>query len=247
MGGGITGSGRKQGRRRALLEAGGGYLLILVVLWTPRPWQRIVYWLPVVWIAVASWLSFSSAAAWGLRTANFFRSLWIAGVAAVLCGITVAVALHLHTLHAPPGVLAFTKSYIGYALWAFVQQFLMMDFFLQRALRLLPRPAHAVLVTAGIFTLAHLPNPVLTPLTLLWGLIGCWHFLRYRNLYPLALAHAMLGITIAVAVPGHITHSMRVGLGYLAYRQPRGPHRSHTDHIESTHAWVTAEAATRRS
>ncbi len=241
-----TGIGKGHTRRRALVEAAAGYLLILVVLWAPRPWQRFLYWLPVIWIAVASWLSFRSAAAWGLRSVNLFRSLWIAGVAAFLSAVTLAVAWRLHTLHAPPSVIAFARSYIGYAIWAFVQQFLMMDFFLQRALRLLPRPGHAVLATAAIFTLAHLPNPVLTPLTLLWGLIGCWHFLRYRNLYPLALAHAMLGITIAVAVPGYITHNMRVGLGYRAYR-PREHHRSHTDHMASTDAWVMADAAIRRS
>ncbi len=125
------------------------------------------------------------------------------------------------------------RTYIGYAIWAFVQQFLMMDFFLLRMLRVLRRPAYAVLATAGIFTLAHLPNPVLTPLTLLWGLIGCWHFLRYRNLYPLALAHAILGITLAVTLPGYITHNMRVGLGYLVYRRPVATHRKHTGHMAS--------------
>ena len=232
--------------RRALLEVCGGYLLILAVLWAPRPWQRFLYWLPVIWIALASWLSFESAAAFGLRVVNIFRSLWIAAVAAVLSVVTVVVAAHLHTLRAPPSVASFTKSYIGYAIWAFVQQFLMMDFFLLRLLRVLPRPAYAVLATTGIFTLAHLPNPVLTPLTMLWGLVGCWHFLKYRNLYPLALAHAILGITIAVAVPGYVTNNMRVGLGYLTYRQRGFHHRNHTDHMASTHAWVMAETATRR-
>jgi hypothetical protein len=236
----------EQSRQRATLEVCGGYVLILAVLWAPRPWQRFLYWLPVVWIAGATWLSFESAAAFGLRAANLLRSLWIAALAALLSVITVVVAAHLHTLHAPPSVMSFTKSYIGYAIWAFVQQFLMMDFFLPRLLRVLPRSAYAVLATTGIFTLAHLPNPVLTPLTMLWGLAGCCHFLRYRNLYPLALAHAILGITLAVAVPGYITHNMRAGLGYLTYRQRRLHHRSHTDHIASTHAWVIAEAATRR-
>lgn len=233
--------------RRALLEFWGGYLLILAVLWAPRPWQRLLYWLPVVWIAGATWLSWPGAAVLGLRATSLLRSMWVAVVAALLSGITVAIAWHRHTLHAPPSVALFAKSYIGYAVWAFAQQFLMTGFFLLRLERALPRPAHAVLGTAGIFTLAHLPNPVLTPLTGVWGLVGCWHFLRYRNLYPLALAHAVLGITIAVTVPGYITHNMRVGLGYLTYRQSRpAPYRNHTDHIVSTHACVIAEAATRR-
>ena len=75
----------------------------------------------------------------------------------------------------------------------------------------------AVGVTAIIFAVAHLPNPILVPFTLLWGLAACLLFLRYRNLYPLAMAHAILGITIAIAVPGPVDHNMRVGLGYLTY------------------------------
>ena len=47
-------------------------------------------------------------------------------------------------------------------------------------------------------------------------------FLRYRNLYPLAISHAILGISIAITVPGPVDHNMRVGLGYLTYRQHHG-------------------------
>jgi hypothetical protein len=48
-------------------------------------------------------------------------------------------------------------------------------------------------------------------------LIACLLFLRNRNLIPLALTHALLGITIAMTVPGPIIRNMRVGLGYLTY------------------------------
>ena len=85
----------------------------------------------------------------------------------------------------------------------------------------MPRRTSAVLATAGIFALAHLPNPILTPLTLLWSLAACLIFLRHHNLYPLAMAHAILGICIAITVPGSVSHNMRVGLGYLQYRLPR--------------------------
>ena len=73
------------------------------------------------------------------------------------------------------------------------------------------------MAAACLFSAAHLPNPLLTPVTLLWGFAACLLFLRYRNLYPLALAHAILGIAIAITIPGPVDHNMRVGLGYLTY------------------------------
>jgi hypothetical protein len=40
------------------------------------------------------------------------------------------------------------------------------------------------------------------------------------------LAHAILGITVAMTVPGTVDHNMRVGLGYLRY----SPHM-HAQHM----------------
>jgi membrane protease YdiL (CAAX protease family) len=113
-----------------------------------------------------------------------------------------------------------------YALWACFQQLLLQGFFLPRFLGLMKGGRAAALLAAGLFALAHLPNPVLTPVTLLWGFVACLLFLRYRNLYPLALAHAIFGITIAITIPGPVDHNMRVGLGYLTY----GHHR----HVPAT-------------
>ncbi len=230
-----------------------GYGLILLVLWTPRPWQRVLYWAPVVWILVVMWISFPGWKAMGLRAANFLRSLWVVGAALLMAAAAVLLAVRLGTLHAPDSPLLFFKTYIGYALWSFVQQILLLDFFLLRLLRLLPGRISAVIVTAAIFALAHLPNPILTPVTLLWGLAACLLFLRYRNLYPLAISHAIFGICIAITVPGPVSHNMRVGLGYLRY-VPRGVHprnhrehqRSQSDHMVSTQACVMADAPIRR-
>jgi len=218
-------------KRRNLIELSIGYALILLVIWTPRPWQKMLYWAPVLWIFVASWLSFESWQAMGLRSASFLRSLWVVGAALLLAAAAVLLAIRLGALHVPATPLLFFKTYIGYALWSFVQQFLLLDFFLLRLLRLLPGRRTAAIAAATIFALAHLPNPILVPMTLLWGLASCLLFLHYRNLYPLALAHAILGITVAITVPGPVSHNMRVGLGYLKYRPPGEYHRSQSDHI----------------
>ncbi|MGA2852354.1 MAG: CPBP family intramembrane glutamic endopeptidase [Terracidiphilus sp.] len=209
-------------RRRVLLELLIPYLLILVVCWTPRPWQRVLWLVAAASIVIITCISFDGLDAMGLRKTNFLRSSWVAA-AALAIGIAAAVvAAHLQTLHVPDGPVAFIKTYWAYALWAAVQQFLLQCFFLSRLLRLMPGARIAAWMAAGIFAIAHLPSPILTSVTFLWGLVACMLFLRYRNLYPLAISHAILGISIAITVPGPVDHNMRVGLGYLTYRQHRG-------------------------
>jgi len=134
----------------------------------------------------------------------------------------------------------------GYIVWSLLQQFMLQDYFLLRLLRLMPGKVAAVGTAAILFASAHIPNPVLMVATLLWGVAACVLFLRYRDLYSLGVAHCLLGICIAVTVPAHIHHGMRVGLGYLRYR-PRveRTHLSQMDQMVSTEAWVIADAVNR--
>ncbi|MGP8225563.1 MAG: type II CAAX prenyl endopeptidase Rce1 family protein [Terracidiphilus sp.] len=206
-----------RGRRRDMVELAVAYALILLVVWTPRPWQQLFWWVAAAAIAAITALSFESWQAMGLRRANFFRSLWIVGVALLAAAVAVTLAGWLHTLRLTGGPMLLLRKYWAYAFWAFVQQFLLQGFFLPRLLRLLPSAKLAVAVAAILFAAAHLPSPILAPITLLWGWVACLLFLRYRNLYILALAHAILGVTLAIAVPGPVDHNMRVGLGYLTY------------------------------
>jgi membrane protease YdiL (CAAX protease family) len=208
---------------RVFLELAVAYAMILTVCWTPRPWQRLLWWAAAASIALMTTISFDGLQEMGLRKTNFFRSLWVAGVALLLAAAAVVVAARLHTLRVPGTVALFVETYIAYAVWAAVQQFLLQCFFLLRLLRLLPNANFAAVMAALIFALAHLPNPILTSVTLIWGFAACLVFLRYRNLYPLAIAHAIFGITIAITVPGPVDHNMRVGLGYLTYGHSHRP------------------------
>ena len=237
-------------KRRAIVELGLAYILILAVIWTPRPIQRLLWLVAVAGVAAMMARSWEGAKAVGLRRENFLRSAWVAGAALAIAATAVVSAIHFHTLGLPRppatgpgssddlwgGVMLFVRAYWGYALWTFVQQFLLQGFFLLRLLRVLPGPKSASIAAAGLFALAHLPNPILTVVTLIWGFAACMLFVRYRNLYPLAIAHAIFGITIAITVPGPVIRNMRVGLGYLTYGhrhspahsfQPQGPYRVH--------------------
>jgi membrane protease YdiL (CAAX protease family) len=204
-------------RRREIVELAVGYGLIMLVVWTPRPWQKMLWWVAAISIAVITLKSFEGLKAMGLSGENFFRSLWVVGLALLGTAAAVALAYTQHTLQLPGSPVAFVKSYVGYAIWAFGQQFLLQCFFLPRFLRLLPDAKLAAVVAAAIFAVAHLPNPILVPVTLFWGFAACLLFVNYRNLYTLAMAHAILGITLGLTVPGPVDHNMRVGLGYLTY------------------------------
>jgi len=219
---GRSASGRN--RRRDAMEIAVAYGLILTVEWTPRPLQRVLWLAAAMGVALIVWRSFDGWKAMGFRAANFGRSLWIAGAALALALAAVTLASRTHTLLAPRGPLAFLATYCAYAVWSGVQQFLLQGVFLLRFLRLIPKPTAAALVTSALFALAHLPNPVLMPITLVWGCAACLLFLRYRTIYALMIAHAILGITVAITIPGPVDHNMRVGLGYLTYDPHKHAH-----------------------
>jgi membrane protease YdiL (CAAX protease family) len=218
-------------RKRAVIEIALAYALILAVIWSPRPWQRVLWLFAVGGVAAMMVRSWDGRRSIGLRLKNFLRSMWVPITALAFAATAITLATHLHSLRLPypfPNSIAHSdsaydhamlliKTFWGYALWTFVQQFLLQGFFLLRMLQIIPAPKTAAFATATLFALAHLPNPVLAITTLVWGFAACIVFLRYRNLYPLAIAHAIFGITLAITVPPTILRNMRVGLGYLTY------------------------------
>jgi hypothetical protein len=206
--------------RRDLLELAVGYTLIMATIWTANPTQRVLYWLAFAWIVATSWASREGWTGLGLGRKGLLQSLWIAGVALLLSACAIFIASRTHTLHRLHGPTPILLHGWGYIVWSIMQQFLLQSYFLLRLLRLLPGKAAPVIVAAGIFALAHLPNPILTPITLVWGIIACMLFLRYRNIYALGLAHGIMGLCVAVTVPNSLHHHMRVGLGYLHYHPP---------------------------
>jgi hypothetical protein len=222
----IPSSAVRHGRVRDLAEIAIGYGLIMMVIWTPRDLQRVLWWVSAAGVLAMICFSFEGWAATGMRVRNLGRSFWIVVAALAISAVAVVVAARLGTLHLPATFSAFIGTYIAYAIWSGVQQFLLQGFFLVRFLRLIQRPGLAALTAAALFSTAHLPSALLTPMTFVWGFIACLLFIHYRNLYPLALAHAILGITIAVTVPGPVDHNMRVGLGYLTYNPHRVHHRN---------------------
>src|SRR5258708_38070777 len=152
----------------------------------------------------------------GLGTRGLLSSLWILPAAIALFALSIFVAGKIGTLH--PLYKADFGHISGYVLWTIYQQILLQDYFMARLLRLLSSETAAVVVAGLLFAAAHLPNLVLTAATLVWGIVSCALFRRYRNLWALGLAQGLLGLCFAICVPDAWHHHLRVGLGYLRYR-----------------------------
>lgn len=200
-----------------LLELAIAYALIEITIWTPPSAQRILFYITAAWFLLSLILALKRREPLGLGRLPLRMTIVVIALTLVMAVGMVALAHVIGTLHGLFGVRKPLLHASGYMLWSLVQQYIQQSFFFVRIERLTSNGRLATLITALLFGLAHLPNPVLTPVTIVGGWILSELFRRYRSLYPLALAHGLIGLAIAVSVPDYIHHHMRVGLGYLRY------------------------------
>ncbi len=208
-------SSAQPSRSRDLIELILGYGVVVGVIWMPEYWQRIFTPFAFALTLLVVLARRRSGDELGLGARGFIPSLWILPAAVALSALSVFVAARLGTLH--PLYKADFTHISGYVLWTVYQQVLLQDYFMDRLLRLLSNESAAVILAGVLFAAAHLPNLVLTAATLVWGIISCALFRRYRNLWALGLAQGLLGLCFAVCIPDALHHHLRVGLGYLRY------------------------------
>jgi membrane protease YdiL (CAAX protease family) len=202
-------------RRRDLIELILGYGLIVGVIWTPERLQRIFSPMVLVLTLTVVLLRCRDRNKLGFGIRGLVASLWILPASLALAGVSIFVAARIGTLH--PLYKGDFAHIAGYVLWTIYQQFLLQDYFMERLLRLFENEGVAVVVAGILFAAAHLPNPVLTAATLVWGIVSCALFRRYCNLWALGLAQGLLGLCFAICVPDSLHRHLRVGLGYLRY------------------------------
>jgi membrane protease YdiL (CAAX protease family) len=193
-----------------LAEVAAVYVVIEAAVWTLGMQQLILGIAATAAMAVLTIRSHRSARELGLTTAGLRRSWWIVAVALMIGGIGLLASFYARTLHILHGARAPVWHALLYACWALVQQFIIESFIFVR-LETVFGTTVAIIATTVMFSLAHVPNAVLVTATAIMGLGFAWLFSRYRNIYPLAIAHAVLGITLAITLPENTTHFMRVG------------------------------------
>ena len=202
-------------RARDLTELILGYGLIVGIIWTPEHLQRFLSPIALLFTLSVVLARRQSREDLGLGWRGLIPSLWILPAAVALAGLSILAAAKVGTLH--PLYKADFAHIFGYVLWTIYQQFLLQDYFMERILHLVSNQATAVMLAGTLFAAAHLPNLLLTAATLVWGIVSCALFLRYRNLWALGLAQGLLGLCFAICVPDALHHHLRVGLGYLRY------------------------------
>jgi hypothetical protein len=201
--------------RAGLFQIGLVFALIMVAVWTPHGRVNAISNIGaafcILWFTVRSGYSVREL---GLARPGSGVAVMLVSGAFMLLMIVVAGSV-IQSL-GPAQTVPWLRAW-QYAFWALQQEFILQSFFYVK-LESLVGSQRALFGAALLFSVAHLPSPVLTLLSFIGGLLFCEMFRRYRNIFPLGLIHATLGLTIAASLPDNLLHHMRVGLGYLSYR-----------------------------
>jgi hypothetical protein len=196
-----------------LFQIGLVFGLILVAVWTPQGRLNSAVSLAAAGLTIV--FAFHSHSLAELGLSRPFSGALVTLAAGALLVFVIAVAGSLTRSLGTPQPLPWYRAW-QYAIWALLQQFILQSFIYVRLESVLGS-RQAVLGAAVLFSVAHIPNPWLAPLSLIGALFFCELFRRFRNIFPLGLVHAALGLTIAASLPDHWLHHMRVGIGYLKY------------------------------
>lgn len=199
-------------RARLIAEVGAVYALLECALWSRKPVQTGWGVAMLAAVMILAVLGRRSPRVLGLSTYGIHCALIVLPATLAACAALLGLGWIFGWAH--PIALSPRLHGAEYVVWAFVQQLMAQSFFFVRFEDLLGSK-RAVWVSALLFSLAHIPNPVLLPASFVGGLGFSEAFRRWRNLYPIWLAHAALGMTVAAAFPNAWTHQMRVGIGYF--------------------------------
>ena len=189
--------------------------LIEIALWAPLP-VGILFGIAAFWyIARQVYNAASNARSIGLDLGGVVRESWLLAALALAIAI-LSAAYFSGSLHRLWGLRHPWVGVAVYICWAFVQEF-MLQCFCVPMLRAMVSRVSSLLLAGVLFAVVHLPNPNLTLVAFFAGVAFTSIYARRKNLYVVALIHAVLGLTLSVSTPDHWFHDLRVGRHFLQH------------------------------
>ena len=98
--------------------------------------------------------------------------------------------------------------------WGAAQQWVLQTVVLREARRRVP-PGASTYVSALLFAMVHLPNPLLTLMTFAGAVGWCTIFQRHPNILPLAVSHAVGTLALLYSFDDDTLGQLRIGHAYL--------------------------------
>jgi Type II CAAX prenyl endopeptidase Rce1-like len=206
-------------RRAALCEIGCLLLCIEIIMWVVPlvPNARMAYVGMAVLIAVllvtAHLRDGVTARELGFRFDNFLPVLGRISVRlAPFLAIILLIGFAAHSLRFGA---RFYGMLLSVPLWALLQHYMLLAFVHRRLRVVLGDGRRAVMITALLFALLHLPNPMLTLACAIAGYVWAQAYERSPNLFANAVTHAIASAVIANALPHWLLKNMVVGLNHF--------------------------------
>ncbi len=99
--------------------------------------------------------------------------------------------------------------------WGLVQQYVLQGFVNRRAEIVWGQGWRSILLVAIVFGGLHLPNPWLTGVTFVGGLIWAAVYQKAPNLFALAVSHSVMTWVLVSTLPASALNHLRIGFKYF--------------------------------
>jgi membrane protease YdiL (CAAX protease family) len=217
------------------LEIASVVVSILIAVWAVIPLQPDRRWLIYIPGALALALIVNSQRIRGesLRDLGFTGRHFARTLKLLLWPTLLAAAVFVSIGYSTGSIhrnTNFWATVFFLPIWGMFQQYILQGFIYRRVRFLLvdetapverrkSRTNLAIIVSSAIFAFVHLPNPILTILTLIGGMVWSWIYERAPNLFALGLSHGLMSLMLMTTMPPWLLESMSVGYKHFLYQK----------------------------